>query len=159
MKKQERLSSSTGFSEHVLEIPRDDSRKEKDEYGTKFKKHISSPYKETSSLFALLIISTSLISSFLFFVALLVSGGLGLIRTALLIRQSLPALTKNLADLPEGYTGVLGADILALLVGEEHVGREATLGRVRVLLLALVLPLLISDLGHDVGVCGRFEKW
>jgi len=35
-------------------------------------------------------------------------------------------------DLTEADTGILLTDILTLLIGKEHVGREATLGRVRI---------------------------
>jgi len=73
-----------------------------------------------------------LVGSLLVLVPLLVGSGLGLIRRALLVRQSLPALTEDLANLPEGDAGVFSSDVLALLVGEEHVGGEATLGGVGV---------------------------
>jgi hypothetical protein len=82
----------------------------------------------------------------LFFVALLVGGSLGLVRGALLVVEGLPALTENLADLTEGDARVLLTDVLALLIGEEHVGRETTLGSVRVL-LAAPLGLLGAALG------------
>jgi hypothetical protein len=88
-----------------------------------------------------------LVSGLLLFVPLLVGGSLGLVRGTLLLGQSLPLLAELLADLTwvgldaatlehqdrrltELDTGVVLADLLALLVGEEHVGRETTLGRV-----------------------------
>jgi hypothetical protein len=39
------------------------------------------------------------IGCLLFFITLLISGGFGLVRQALLLGESLPTLTKNLADL------------------------------------------------------------
>ena len=42
---------------------------------------------------------TYLVGGLLLLVALLVGGGLGLVRKTLLLSESLPALTKNLADL------------------------------------------------------------
>lgn len=62
------------------------------------------------------------------FISLLVGSSLGLIRATLLVVQSLPAQTQNLADLTKGDVGVLSANILTLLIGEEHVSRKTTLG-------------------------------
>ena len=42
---------------------------------------------------------TYLVSGLLLLVTLLVSGGLGLVRSALLLSEGLPPLTKHLADL------------------------------------------------------------
>jgi len=78
----------------------------------------------------------------LILITLLVGGSLGLIGTTLLLVQGLPSLTEDLANLAKADARVLVANILALLVGEEHVGREATLGGIWVLLL-----LLLSGLG------------
>lgn len=66
----------------------------------------------------------------LIFVPLLVGGGLGLVRCALLVAESLPPLTEDLADLAERDAGVLLTDIVTLLVRKEHVGGKTTLGRV-----------------------------
>merc|ERR1712130_754124 len=55
-------------------------------------------------------------------------------REPLLVVQALPLLTKDLADLAELDTGVLLANLVALVVGEEHVGGQATLRHVGVLL-------------------------
>jgi hypothetical protein len=87
----------------------------------------------------------------LILVSLLVGSSLGLIRGALLLAQSLPALTEDLADLAwregsetcqmprnkntkltERDTGVLLTDVLTLLIGKEHVGRQTTLGSIGV---------------------------
>lgn len=65
-------------------------------------------------------------------ITLAVGSGLGLVRGALLVTQRLPALAEDLADLSEGDVGVFLADVLALLVGEEHVCGEATLGSIGV---------------------------
>lgn len=65
-------------------------------------------------------------------ITLLVGGSLGLIGGTLLVVEGLPALTEDLADLTEGDAGVLLTDVLTLLVGEEHVGRETTLRSVGV---------------------------
>jgi len=89
-----------------------------------------------------------IICSLLILVTLLVLSGLGLIGSALLVVQSLPSLTENLADLAKADTWVLLTNVLALLVGEEHVSRETTLGRIWVLLL-----LLTSGLGGTLGLC------
>jgi hypothetical protein len=95
--------------------------------------------------------STYVVASLLIFISLLVLSSLGLIWSALLLIQCLPSLTEDLADLTcESYASaaagriftkidhteadarVLITDVLTLLVGEEHVRREATLGRVGV---------------------------
>jgi hypothetical protein len=68
----------------------------------------------------------------LILVPLLVGSSLGLVGRALLVAQSLPPLTEDLADLAESDARVLLTDVLTLLVGEEHVGRQATLGCVGV---------------------------
>lgn len=72
------------------------------------------------------------ISSLLILISLLVDSSLGLIWGSLLLVEGLPALTEELADLTEGNTRVFLTDVLSLLVGEEHVGRETTLGGVGV---------------------------
>jgi hypothetical protein len=71
--------------------------------------------------------STYVVGLLLILVSLLVGGSLGLIRSTLLLVKSLPSLTEELADLTERDTRVLLTDVLTLLVGEEHVGGEATL--------------------------------
>ena len=92
-----------------------------------------------------------IVCSFLFLVTLLVGGRFRLIRLALLLVQSLPALTKDLSnlacpDVRHGFvngvcrtrsggrtkrdTRVLFADIFALLIGKEHVSRKPALGRI-----------------------------
>lgn len=75
---------------------------------------------------------TYVVSLLLILVSLLVGGSLGLVGSTLLLVKSLPALSEELSDLTEGNTRVLLANVLTLLVGEEHVGRETTLGRVGV---------------------------
>lgn len=45
------------------------------------------------------LIGTYVVAGLLIFIPLLILSSLGLIRSALLLVQSLPALTKNLADL------------------------------------------------------------
>jgi hypothetical protein len=82
-------------------------------------------------LFLLLV---GVVSLLLILVSLLVGSGLGLVRSTLLLVESLPSLTEELADLTERDTRVLLTDVLTLLVGEEHVGGETTLGGVGVLL-------------------------
>jgi len=89
-----------------------------------------------------LLLGVSIVTSLLILITLLVLGGLGLVWGTLLVVQGLPSLTKDLADLTEADSRVLITNVLALLVGEEHVSGETTLGRVRVLLL-----LLSSGLG------------
>jgi hypothetical protein len=68
----------------------------------------------------------------LIFVSLLVGSSLGLIGGTLLLVQGLPSLTEELADLAERDARVLLTNVLTLLVGEEHVGRETTLGGIGV---------------------------
>lgn len=76
--------------------------------------------------------STYVVGLLLILVALLVGGSLGLIGTTLLVVEGLPALTQDLANLAERNAGVLLANVLALLVGEEHVGRQTALRSVGV---------------------------
>lgn len=68
----------------------------------------------------------------LILIPLLVGSSLGLVGRTLLVAESLPSLTEDLADLAESDAGVLLPDVVTLLVGEEHVGGEATLGCVGV---------------------------
>lgn len=94
---------------------------------------------------------THLVSSLLVLVSLLVGSSLGVVWRPLLVAQSLPALTQDLANLAECDTGVLLPDVVTLLVGEEHVCGETTLGGHRVLLGAALLrlgALLSSGLRH-----------
>lgn len=77
-------------------------------------------------------LQTHVVSLLLVLVSLLVGGGLGLIRDTLLLVESLPSLTEELADLAERDAGVLLTDVLSLLVGKEHVRRKTTLGGVGV---------------------------
>ncbi len=60
----------------------------------------------------------------LILLALPISGSLGLVRGPLFIVQSHPALTNDLADLTKHNARILVSDILALLVGKEHVGGQ-----------------------------------
>lgn len=97
------------------------------------------------------LLSTYVVGRLLILIALLVLSSLGLIWSTLLVVQGLPSLTEDLADLAcnhaasacfdwktrmdiashtEADARVLIADVLTLLVGEEHVGRETALGRV-----------------------------
>ncbi len=73
-----------------------------------------------------------IIGLLLVLIPLLIGSSLGLVGRALLVAESLPPLTEDLADLAESHTRVLLTDVVTLLVGEEHVGGEATLGRVGV---------------------------
>lgn len=107
--------------------------------------------QERQSTLLLVIIVGGVVRSLLILVALLVGGSLGLVGGALLVVEGLPAFTEDLAnlacslcqlavpggrnlggELTERDTRVLLTDVLALLVGEEHVGRKTTLGRVGV---------------------------
>ena len=72
------------------------------------------------------------VGGLLILISLLVGSSLGLVGSTLLVVESLPALAEKLADLTEGDARVLLANVLTLLVGEEHVGGETTLGGVRV---------------------------
>lgn len=95
----------------------------------------------------------SLVGSLLLLVALLVGGGLLLVGGALGFGEGLPALAENLADLACGalvlarcvkrkrvegevrtklQVRVIRPNLVALLIGKEHVGGEAALGRVGV---------------------------
>jgi hypothetical protein len=90
-----------------------------------------------------------LVGSLLFLVPLLVSGGLGIVWLALLLVQGLPLLSEKLADLAYAWlemwfmlvelyrlteldAGVVLADLVTLIVGEEHVSGKTTLGGVGV---------------------------
>lgn len=117
-------------------------------------------------------------------VAFLVSLGLLLVGDAVGVAESLPLLTEHLADLAwevlaavrqvcrqlmartEGNAGVLLADTVTLLVGEEHVCRETALGGVGVLLLLAALATLSGALGfggsllrHVGGSGGHKSAW
>jgi len=100
----------------------------------------------TESSRRLFLLSISIVGSLLILITLLVLSGLGLIWGTLFVIESLPSLTKNLADLTEADARVLIANVLTLLVGEEHVGRETTLWRVGILLL-----LFGAGLGGTLG--------
>jgi len=84
---------------------------------------------------------------FFVFITLLVCFGFLFIRAALDVSQGLPALTEELADLTERNAWILLTNIVTLLVGEEHVGRQATLRGIRVLLLALILDAALATGG------------
>ena len=89
-----------------------------------------------------------LVGGLLVLVALLVGSSLGLIGGLLLLRELLPLVAEELSDvtweesatifkymssrLTELDAGVVLADLVTLLVGEEHVGRETALGGVGV---------------------------
>lgn len=90
-----------------------------------------------------------LVLCLLVLVALLVGGSLVLVGLALGVGESLPLVTEHLADLAwvgvrwrdeksedslhtEGDARVLFADLVTVVVGEEHVGRQATLGSIGV---------------------------
>jgi len=75
---------------------------------------------------------TYVVSLLLVLVSFLVGSSLSLVGGTLLVAQCLPPLSQNLADLAEGNTRVLLADIVPLLVREEHVGRETSLGGIGV---------------------------
>lgn len=89
-----------------------------------------------------------MVRNLLVFVALFVGGSLLLVRLAVGLAQTLPLLAEHLANLAclavrhgsvasgaeqvltERDARVILADLVAVVVGEEHVGRQATLGRV-----------------------------
>lgn len=76
--------------------------------------------------------SVGLVGSLLVLVSLLIGVGLLLVRDLLLVSQSLPLLTEKLTDLAKGDTGVIGSDTVTVVVGEEHVGGQGSLGGVGV---------------------------
>lgn len=110
-----------------------------------------------------------IVGGLLILVTLLVGGSLGIVGSTLLVVEGLPALTEettdlafhgekwlvrlwiktnkhrehDYGDLTELDTRVLLTHILTLLVGEEHVRRETTLGCVR------VCRLISLDLWQD----------
>jgi len=123
-----------------------------------------SSWSGIASLSGLFIVVTSVVAGLLVLITLLVGLGLVFIGLALLVVQSLPAFTEDLADLAEGDAGVLDAYILTLLIGEEHIGRETTLGRVGILLLLLDAARLGLASGglllrHDWGGLGGRFGW
>ena len=96
-----------------------------------------------------LFLSLGEVGGFLLFVALLVSGSLSIVGLAVGLAQSLPLVTELLANLAcggvrsvqwswginsltEADAGVLLADLIAVVIGEEHVSGQTTLGRVGV---------------------------
>jgi hypothetical protein len=83
-------------------------------------------------------IATYIVCLFLVFIALFVGGSLGLIRGALLISERLPPLSEDLADLCKRDAGVFLAHIIALLVGEKHVCRKASLGGIGICYAGLI---------------------
>jgi hypothetical protein len=95
------------------------------------------------------------VGGLLILISLLVGSSLGLVGSTLLVVESLPALAEKLADLTEGDATVLLANVLTLLVGEEHVGGETALGCVGVLLAALLHLLAGTALGRSS--LGHFE--
>jgi hypothetical protein len=68
----------------------------------------------------------------LILIALPVGGSLGHVRGPLFIVQGLPELTQNLADLTEPNARILVSDVLALLIGKEHIGGQTALGGIGV---------------------------
>jgi len=106
-------------------------------------------------LSGLLFVVLSVIICLLIFITLLVRSSLGLIRCTLLLVKGLPSLTENFANLAKGDTRVLIPHILALLVGEEHVRGETTLGGIGVLLLLGITTSLGGALG--LGLFRHFE--
>jgi len=113
-------------------------------------------------LIGFLVDLTSVVFGLLIFVALLISLSFCLVWLTLLLAQCLPSISKDLADLAEADAGVLFTNILTLVVGEEHVGRKTTLGRVGVFLLLLDTTSLGlgccfgAGLGHGFGGGFRF---
>jgi hypothetical protein len=88
-----------------------------------------------------------LVDGLLLLVSLLVRGSLGIVWLALLLVQGLPLLSEQLSDLACAWlemrlkviaqcelteldAWVVLADLVTLLVGEEHVCGKTTLGRV-----------------------------
>jgi len=92
-------------------------------------------------LVIIIIASLSLITGFFCLVAFLVGRSLLIIRNLLLLGEFLPLFTEDLSDLAELDAWVLFANLLTVVVGKEHIGRETTLWSVWVL-LALLLGLL-----------------
>ena len=97
----------------------------------------------------ILILVLGEVGGLLLFVALLVSGSFVVVGLALRLAQSLPLVTKLLANLAcrdvryvrrswrinsptEADAGVLLANLVAVVIGEEHVGGQTALGRVGV---------------------------
>lgn len=101
-------------------------------------------------LVIIVIEGTSLVRGLLVLVALLVGSSLGLIGGLLLVRQLLPLVAEDLSDLAELDAGVILTDLVALLIGEEHVGGETTLGGIGVL-LALATDLSVGLGGLALG--------
>lgn len=96
-----------------------------------------------------LLLSLGEVGGLLLLVALLVSGSLSIVGLAVSLAQSLPLVTELLANLTcrgvryvqqsrerdsltEADAGVLLANLVAVVIGEEHIGGETTLGRVGV---------------------------
>lgn len=73
---------------------------------------------------------THVVLGLLLFVSLLVSSSLGLIWCSLLLGQGLPLVSEDLADLTKADTRILFSDGISLVVGEEHISRETSLGRI-----------------------------
>jgi len=109
---------------------------------------------ETMTCLVLILITGSgIVLGLLVFVTLLVGGSLLLVWLTLLLTKSLPPITKDFADLTEADAWVFLTDILTLLIGKEHVCREAALGSVGVLLLLVTSSTL--SLGGGFGGCFR----
>merc|ERR1712098_787816 len=106
---------------------------------------------ETDGCSVLILVTTGgIVLGLLVFVTLLVGGSLLLVWLTLLLAESLPSVTK---DLTEADAWVFLTDILTLLIGKEHVCREAALGSVGVLLLLVTSSTL--SLGGGFGGCFR----
>lgn len=73
-----------------------------------------------------------LVGSLFVLVSLLIGSSLLLVRDLLSISESLPLLTESLTNLAKGDTGVVGSDGVTVIVGEEHVSGQGTLGGVGV---------------------------
>jgi len=99
-------------------------------------------------LLFVVVVAAGSVGGLLLLVTLLVGLGLGIVRLLLLVVEGLPLLAELLADLAELDTGVVLADLVTLLVGEEHVGGKTTLGLVGVLLFAAL------TLGGTLGAGG-----
>jgi len=119
-------------------------------------------------LVIIFVVFSSVVLGLLVLISLLVGGSLLLIWLALLLVEGLPLVAEDFANLAKADARVLLTDVIALFVGEEHVGRETALGRVGVLLLLLTTTLGLglgfgfrhsAGLGDSVGGRSSSGAW